>query len=58
MVYLGCIPLHLAARYSDSTEMVRELVQLHPATLDMKDGKGDIFLHIAARYLKSSVEIV
>jgi ankyrin repeat protein len=46
-------PLHLAARYSDSAAMVRELAQLHPAALEMKNGDGDTPLHLAARYSDS-----
>jgi ankyrin repeat protein len=46
-------PLHLAARYSESAAMVRELAQLHPAALEMKNGDEDTPLHLAARYSDS-----
>jgi hypothetical protein len=46
-------PLHLAARYLDSVAMVRELAQLHPAKLEMKNWTGDTPLHLAVRYSSS-----
>ena len=51
-------PLHLAAMYSNSAAMVRELAQLHPAALKMKNGDGDTPLHLAARYSDNSVAMV
>ena len=50
-------PLHLAARYSDSVAMVRELAQLHPAALEMKNDEGDTPVHLAV-YYSSSVELL
>jgi ankyrin repeat protein len=50
-------PLHLAARYSDSDAMVRELAQLHPAALELKNGDGDTPLHLAARYSDSAAMV-
>jgi ankyrin repeat protein len=50
-------PLHPAAMYSDSAAMVRELAQLHPAALKMKNGDGDTPLHLAARYSDSAAMV-
>ena len=50
-------PLHLAARYSDSVAMVRELAQLHPAVLEMKNDEGDTPVHLAV-YYSSNVELL
>jgi len=50
-------PLHRAARHSNSAAMIRELAQLHPAALEMKNEDGDTPLHAAAIW-PSSVEVV
>ena len=41
-------PLHLALIYSDSDVLVRELAQLRPAALEMKNKEQDTPLHLAA----------
>eukprot|EP01035_Chromulina_nebulosa_P022987 gene22987-29782_t len=50
-------PLHLAAMYSSSAAIVRELAQLYPAALGSKNKYGDTPLHVAAKY-SNSVAIV
>eukprot|EP01036_Dinobryon_divergens_P022626 gene22625-30900_t len=51
------MPLHLAARDSNSIAMVRELAQLYPAALEMKNIDGNTPLHLPVGY-SDSVEIV
>ena len=41
-------PIHLAAIYSNSVAMVRELAQLYPAVLEMSTARGNTPLHCAA----------
>ena len=48
LAYDSNTPLHLAAMYSHSVALVRELVQLRPAALEMKNDQGNTPLHLAA----------
>jgi ankyrin repeat protein len=50
-------PLHCAAWHSDSAAMIRELAQLHPAALEMKNAVGETPLHAALMW-STSVEVV
>ena len=50
-------PLHLAACYSNSVAMVRELAQLHPAALERNNVRGETPLHLAAAN-SNSVDVI
>eukprot|EP01036_Dinobryon_divergens_P035994 gene35994-46761_t len=42
----GSLPLHIAARYSNSVDLIRELVNLYPDALKLKNKSLDIPLHV------------
>ena len=42
----GSLPLHVAARYSNSVDLIRELVNLYPDALKLKNKSLEIPLHV------------
>jgi hypothetical protein len=49
----GELPLHFAARFSDSVEVIRYLLELHPEALTAKGHRGRTPLHMLACRLTS-----
>ena len=47
----GSTPVHLAVECSDKDELVREMVQLNLAALEVKNHKGNTPLHLAPNCL-------
>ena len=47
LAFNGRTPLHLAAQFSNSAAMIRELVQVHPPALEMRTAQGSTTLIFA-----------
>lgn len=50
----GNVPLHLAALYNPSPEVVKALIRAHPQALANRNRGGNVPLHLAVQFSKSA----